>query len=184
MTRRTEPEPLVWGTGPARFEVFLEPTCPFSGRAFGKLRALLDQAGSDRMTLTLWLHSQPWHMYSPVITRAVFAAAMGDGGKEDAWHLMAEIFARQPEFEFEDHARGPNMDRAPREILRKLEEISGLPLAEAFDARGLQTAVKAHARYARRHGIHVSPTFMVDGRVTDLGSGDDMGRWLSEMTLG
>ena len=28
-------DPLVWGHGPRVFEVFLEPTCPFSVKAFG-----------------------------------------------------------------------------------------------------------------------------------------------------
>lgn len=183
MAMRATPEPLVWGRGPALFEAFLEPTCPFSGRAFGKFRAMLDQVGEDRMTLRIWLHVQPWHMYSPVITRAILAAATGDGGKAAAWHLMAEVFARQPEFEFEDHARGPNMDRTPREILQRLESISGLALAEPFDATGLQAAVKQHSRYARQNGIHVSPTFMVDGLVADLGSGDEIGRWISALKL-
>ncbi|HBD90858.1 MAG TPA: thioredoxin [Gemmobacter sp.] len=180
-----EPEPLVWGHGPNLFEIFMEPTCPFSGRAFGKLDALMAAAGEDRLTLRLWLHSQPWHMYSGVILRAILAAAAGPGGKADARRLMAEVFARQPEYEFEDHARGPNMDRTPREILRSLEQISGLSLAAAFDARALQGAVKAHTRYARQNGIHVSPTFMVNGLVqADLGSGDEIGRWLGALGLG
>lgn len=184
MALPSEPEPLVWGSGPALFEVFLEPTCPFSGRAFGKLWPLLEQAGDDRMTLKLWLHSQPWHMYSPVITRAILGAAMADGGKEAARHLMAGIYARQPDFEFEDHARGPNMDRTPRQIIEALEAVSGLALAAAFDARRLQEAVKRHTRYARQNGIHVSPTFMVDGLVAaDLGSGDEIGRWLKALKL-
>ncbi|MGA0543031.1 DsbA family protein [Neotabrizicola sp. VNH66] len=184
MTPMKEPEALVWGHGPALFEIFLEPTCPFSGRAFGKLPALMQAAGEDRLTLRLWLHAQPWHMYSGVITRAILAAAAGPGGKEDARRLMAAVFARQPEFEFEDHARGPNMDRTPRQILQALEEISGLSLSAAFDARGLQKAIKGHTRYARQNGIHVSPTFMVNGLVqADLGSGDDIGRWLSALDL-
>ena len=40
-------DPLVWGHGSSVFEVFLEPTCPFSVKAFGKLDALLDQVGED-----------------------------------------------------------------------------------------------------------------------------------------
>ena len=44
-------DPLVWGHGPRVFEVFLEPTCPFSIRAFGKLEDLLDKAGEDRITV-------------------------------------------------------------------------------------------------------------------------------------
>jgi protein-disulfide isomerase len=185
MTSTQQPQALVWGQGPALFEIFLEPTCPFSGRAFGKLDALVQAAGEDRLTLRLWLHSQPWHMYSGVITRAILAAAAGPGGKMDARRLMAAVFAHQPAFEFEDHARGPNMDRTPRQILQTLEEISGLSLAAAFDARGLQKEIKAHTRYARQNGIHVSPTFMVNGLVqADLGSGDDIGRWLTALDLG
>ena len=30
-------EPLTWGQGSRVFEMFLEPTCPFSAKAFGKL---------------------------------------------------------------------------------------------------------------------------------------------------
>ena len=39
-------DPLHWGHGPRVFEVFLEPTCPYSIKAFGKLDALLDQPPS------------------------------------------------------------------------------------------------------------------------------------------
>jgi len=53
-------DPLVWGHGPRIFEVFLEPTCLFSVKAFGKLDNLLDQAGEDRITVKLHLQSQPW----------------------------------------------------------------------------------------------------------------------------
>jgi hypothetical protein len=50
-------DPLVWGHGPRVFEVFLEPTCPFSVKAFGKLDDLLAQAGEDRITVKLRLQS-------------------------------------------------------------------------------------------------------------------------------
>ena len=52
-------DPLVWGHGPREFEVFLEPTCPYSVKTFGKLDALLEQAGEDRITLKIRLQSQP-----------------------------------------------------------------------------------------------------------------------------
>jgi hypothetical protein len=60
-------DPLVWGHGPRVFEVFLEPTCPISVKAFGKRDDLLGEAGEDRITVKLRLQSQPWHMYSGVI---------------------------------------------------------------------------------------------------------------------
>src|ERR1700756_186030 len=68
-------DPLVWGQRPRIFEVFLEPTCPFSVRAFGKLDDLLDEAGEERITIKVRLQSQPWHMYSGLIVRCILAAS-------------------------------------------------------------------------------------------------------------
>ena len=68
-------EPLTWGQGSRVFEVFLEPTCPFSAKAFGKLDETLQSAGVDNVTLKIWLHSQPWHLFSGVITRCALAAS-------------------------------------------------------------------------------------------------------------
>ena len=102
-------DPLEWGTGPRTFEVFLEPTCPFSVRAFGKLDALLAEAGRDRITIKLRLQSQPWHMYSGVVTRCVIAASTLPAGKEAAKKVLAAVAAHREEFEFAKHAGGPNM---------------------------------------------------------------------------
>ena len=55
--------------------MFLEPTCPYSVKAFGKLDDLLAQAGEDRITVKIRLQSQPWHMYSGVISRCILAAS-------------------------------------------------------------------------------------------------------------
>ena len=46
-------QPLVWGHGPRTFEVFLEPTCPYSVRAFNKLDDLLDEVGADNVTIKI-----------------------------------------------------------------------------------------------------------------------------------
>src|SRR5580692_2250999 len=74
-------DPLVWGHGPRVFEVFLEPTCPFSVKAFDKLEDLLGQAGEDRITVKVRLQSQPWHMYSGVIVRCILAASTLEDGQ-------------------------------------------------------------------------------------------------------
>lgn len=60
MTTAWRADPLAWGHGPRVLEAFLEPTCPFSVKAFGKLDELLAQAGEDRITVKLRLQSQPW----------------------------------------------------------------------------------------------------------------------------
>ncbi|GES40900.1 thioredoxin-like protein [Rhizobium sp. ERR 922] len=176
-------EPLSWGHGPRIFEVFLEPTCPFSVRAFNKLDALLEQAGEDRITIRIRLQSQPWHMYSGVLVRCILAASTLGGGRETARKVMAAIGAHREEFEFAHHAGGPNMDVTPNELIERLERYSGIKLKEAFAIPDLDREIKWHCKYARQNGIHVSPTFMIDGLVqTDMSSGDDVEAWVKRIS--
>ena len=114
-------DPLVWGHGPCVLEAFLEPTCPFSVRAFGKLDALLEQVGEDRLTIKLRLQSQPWHMYSGVIVRCILAASTLASGKAAAKSVMAAVAAHREEFEFDRHCGGPNLDTTPNAIIRRIE---------------------------------------------------------------
>ena len=59
---------------------------------------------------------------------------------------------------------------------------SGVKLAEAFAISDLDREVKWHCRYARQNGIHVSPTFMVDGLVqTDMSSGGPVADWVARL---
>ena len=171
-------DPLVWGQGPRVLEVFLEPTCPYSGRAFGKLDQLLAEVGEGNMTLKIRLHSQPWHMYSGVIIRSVIAAATLPEGKEAAKAVLATVAAHREEFEFDGHATGSNRDATPNDIIRRIEGYGGLKLMEAFDRPDLDKAVRWETRYARQNGIHVSPSFIIDGIVqADMSSGDAVADW-------
>ncbi len=175
-------DPLFWGHGPRVFEMFLEPTCPFSVRAFNKMQPLLDLAGPDRITVRLRLQSQPWHMFSGVIVRCVLAASMLPGGRENAHAVLAAVGAHREEFEFESHCKGPNMDATPNQIIARIEGYSGLTLAPAFEFPELEAAIKWQAKYARQNGIHVSPTFMIDGLVQpDIGSGDPVESWAEKL---
>ncbi|QSW34826.1 DsbA family protein [Leclercia pneumoniae] len=175
-------QPLEWGHGPRIFEVFLEPTCPFSVKAFNKLNALLEQAGEDKITVKIRLQSQPWHLFSGVIVRCILAASTLPEGKAAAHKVMQAVADRREEFEFTDHCSGPNMQATPEEIIARIEGYSGVQLADAFARPELQTEIKWHCKYARQNGIHVSPTFMVDGLVQpDLGSGDDVAVWVKRL---
>ena len=174
---------LVWGNGPKIFEVFLEPTCPYSGRTFGKLDRLLADAGADRITLKIRLHSQPWHMFSGVIVRCVIAAATLPGGREAAKAVLAAVATHREEFEFDHHATGPNRDATPNDIIRRIEGYTGLKLMDAFDLTGLDRAMKWDARYARQNGVHFSPTFMIDSIVQpDMSSGDEVSAWVAKLS--
>jgi hypothetical protein len=117
-------DPLVWGHGPKLFEVFLEPTCPYSVRTFNKLDDFLAAAGEDRVTLKLRLHSQPWHLFSGVVVRCVVAASTLPEGKAAAKAVLAAVAAHREEFEFEHHASGPNRDARPTTSSRASRAIA------------------------------------------------------------
>jgi hypothetical protein len=177
-------DPLVWGNGPRVFEAFLEPTCPYSVKAFGKFDELLAAAGADRITLKIRFQSQPWHMYSGVIVRCILAASTLEGGKATAKAVMAAVAAHREEFEFERHCRGPNLNATPNEIIARIEGYSGVKLTDAFAIPDLDREIKWHSRYARQNGIHVSPTFMIDGLVQpDISSGDTVADWMSRLIV-
>ena len=176
-------DPLQWGNGPRTLEVFLEPTCPFSVRAFGKIDPLLQLTGADRITVKLRMQSQPWHMFSGVVVRCVLAASTLEPGKEAARAVLQAVADHREEFEFDEHCGGPNLDATPRDIIRRVEAISGVQLADAFALPGLDREIKWHCRYARQNGIHSSPTFMVDGVVQPtMSSGDTVEQWNQVLT--
>lgn len=182
MSQPLHAKPLVWGHGPRTFEVFLEPTCPFSVRAFNKLDALLKEVGEDKVTVKIRLQSQPWHLFSGLIVRCILAASTLPNGRDAAHKVMQAVADHREEFEFTDHCSGPNMDATPQQIIERIENYSGVTLSEAFARPELQTEIKWHCKYARQNGIHVSPTFMVNGLVqADLGSGDDISAWAARI---
>jgi hypothetical protein len=95
------------------------------------------------------------------------------------------VAAHREEYEFERHCRGANMDATPNDIIRRIEAQSGVKLAEAFGIPDLDREIKWHCRYARQNGIHVSPTFMIDGLVqADMGSGDAVEAWAARLLGG
>ena len=173
---------LEWGHGKRIFEVFLEPTCPFSVKTFNKLDTLLEQAGADRITVKIRLQSQPWHMFSGVIVRGILAASTLPGGKDAAKAVMKAVGDHREEFEFEHHAGGPNLDATPNDIIARIEAYSGLDLREAFALPGLDREIKWHCKYSRQNGIHVSPTFMIDGLIQpSMSSGDEVADWVKAL---
>ena len=71
----------------------------------------------------------------------------------------------------------------PSDIIARIEKYSGVKLAEAFSIPNLDREIKWHTRYARQNGIHVSPTFMIDGIVqSDMSSGDSVSAWVSRLS--
>ena len=162
----------------------MEPTCPFSARAFDKLDALLEAAGEDRLTVTIRLLSQPWHLFSGVVVRCILAASTTEGGKDASKRVMAAVFEHPAEFELEHHCGGPNLNATPNDIIARVERYSGIALGPAFAIEDLDRTIKRHAKYARQNGAHETPTFMVDGIIDPaMGSGDPVSSWLEALGL-
>ena len=171
---------LQKGQGDRLVELFLEPTCPFSAKAYGKIDDLLD-ASDGTLTVRLWLHSQPWHLVSPVVCRCVVAAWV-EHGQQAAWTVLTAVFDHQKHYAFRDHATGPNRAASIDDLIARLERHTGLELAQAFDRPELADTIKAHTKYARQNGIHASPSVLVDGFLRDdIESGDSVAEWLRKI---
>ena len=127
MKHQWRADPLVWGRGARVFEMFLEPTCPFSAKAFGKLDELLAQAGEDRVTVKIWLQSQPWHLFSGIVVRCVLAASTLESGKHAAKAVMAAVATHREEFEFDHHCGGPNLNATPNDIIARTRGLQRHP---------------------------------------------------------
>jgi hypothetical protein len=171
--------PLTLGHGPAELEAFLEPTCPYSKRAFEKFPALVEAAGADRLTIRIRFLSQPWHLYSGVVTRAILAAAALRGA-DVALNVMAGIYKDREAFEFDGHCRGENMDRTPADILGAISSLAGEDLTAAFCWKSVDRALRWNVRYGRQMGVHSSPSFAIARMVEpQMSSGQSVEEWLA-----
>ncbi len=74
------------------------------------------------------------------------------------------------------------MHTTPEQILARLKHYSGVDATVLFDWFGLQNEIKWHCKYACQNGIHVSPTFILNGLVQhDIGSSDSVADWAKRL---
>jgi hypothetical protein len=121
-------------------------------------------------------------MYSGVIVRCILAASTLEGAKTAAKPLWRRWPACE-EFEFDRHCSGPNLDSTPNDIIRRIERYSGVSLPRPSRSPISTARSSWHCKYARHNGIHVSPTFMLDGLVQpDMSSGDPIADWVARQS--
>ncbi len=172
------------GHGELVLEIFLEPTCPFSKRAFTKLQPLLSAVGASELTIKIRFLSQPWHLFSAVVTRCILAATATEGGQEVGLRVMQVVFENREGFVCRDHCAGPNLNRRPADIGDHSAQLSGIDVSEAFKLDSVTRAVKWHTKYARQNGVHSSPSFAINGLVNDaMGSGQSIEEWAQLLGL-
>lgn len=180
--QEANPEPIELGYGKVELEIFLEPTCPFSKRAFDKVQPLLAAIGEDELAIKIRFVSQPWHLSSAVVTRCILAATATAGGKRAGLATMSAIYDHREEFESDDHCSGPSMDRSPAQTIAHVSELCGIDLLEAFKMKSVDLALRWHTKYCRQNGVHVSPSFAVN-RLTNnaMSSGQSVEEWSKEL---
>nr|MBA2813967.1 Thioredoxin [Candidatus Pantoea persica] len=93
--------------------------------------------------------------------RYILAASTLPAGKAAAKAVLKPVADHREEFE--DHCHGDNMQTTPAQIIGRLQRYSGIDATTPFDRADLQNLIKWHCKYARQNGIHVFPTFMIDG---------------------
>jgi hypothetical protein len=183
--RESDPEPIELGYGKVELELFLEPTCPFSKRAFGKVQPLLDAVGEDKLKINIRFVSQPWHLSSAVVTRCILAATATAGGKQAGLAAMRAVYDHREEFESDDHCSGPGMDRSPAQTIAHVSELCGIDLFEPFRMKSVDLALRWHTKYCRQNGVHVSPTFAVNRLINNaMSSGQSVEEWSKELGFG
>jgi protein-disulfide isomerase len=178
------PEPIQLGHGAVELEIFLEPTCPFSKRAFAKLQPLLSSVGESELTINIRILSQPWHLFSPIVCRCIVAASATEGGRVAGLKALDAVFENREEFVCEDHCAGPNLSRSPSDIVRRISQLSGVDFSGAFELDSVTSAVKWHTKYARQNGVHSTPSFAVNGLLNDsMSSGQSVEEWAELLGL-
>ena len=176
-------ESFQLGRGKTELDVFLEPTCPYSKIAYEKLPPLVAAAGEDKLTVKIRFVSQPWHLFSVVVIRCILAAAAAEG-QEAGLKTLGKVFDNREDFVCTDHSSGPNLSRSPADIVSQITSLSGVDFRAAFEQDEITDAIKWHVKYVRQNGIHVSPTFAVNGLLNhSMSSGQSIEEWLELLGL-
>ena len=177
-------QPIRLGRGELELEVYLEPTCPFSKRAFAKLQPLVSAVGASQLSIHIRFLSQPWHLFSAVVTRSILAATATAGGAEAGLKVISTVFENREDFICTDHCAGPNLNRSPADIVGHISQLSGIDLSEVFRLDSVTRAVKWHTKYARQNGVHSSPSFAINGLLNDaMSSGQSIEEWAQLLEL-
>ncbi len=179
-----DPEPIQFGHGKLELEVFLEPTCPFSKLAYGKLQPLVAAVGHGELTVNIRFLSQPWHLFSAIVCRCILAASATVGGQEAGAKVLSAVFENREDFVCKDHCAGPNLNRSPADIVSHIAQLGGVDFSETFELDSVTRALKWHTKYARQNGVHSTPTFAINGLVNDaMGSGQSIEEWAQLLGL-
>ncbi|GJQ13744.1 hypothetical protein GpartN1_g5535.t1 [Galdieria partita] len=175
-------------SAPVELQVFLDYCCPFSRIAYLKLVDSIIPAFSNQLLFVFQNQIQPWHPQSALMHEA--SLAIGLIAKEKFFDYSRLLFEHQEEF-FDQNC----YNKSRREIYRELANLAtkiNIPedkMLNLLSIRGtgndgnqVQTLMKFAIKYSRKLGVHVSPTYFVNGiEDTAAGSAWNKEEWLERL---
>ena len=152
-------------------DLFLDIICPFSARLWSTVVAQnnLPDKYKSRVQFIFRHQIQPWHIQSVLAHTVVMAVAREQSSR--LFDAITGLFRRQQEL-FDEYLEEKTQVEIFEKILSILDEETHIRLdinlfrtkrTESKAGNSFTADVKYHTKYARKHGVHVSPTVFVNG---------------------
>jgi len=167
-------------------DLFLDLVCPFSARLWSTVvvENKLPDKYKSRIEFIFRHQIQPWHNQSALVHTVIIAVAREQPSR--IFDAITGLFKRQREL-FDEHIEEKSQVEIYEKILSILNEETQIQLdinlfrtkrTESNAGNSITPDLKYHIKYARKHGIHVSPTVLVDGlEENDISSQWTVDQW-------
>jgi len=170
--------------------VYLDYTCPFSAKMYKMLVLTVFPAYKDSVAVTFKHQIQPWHPQSPLCHEAALAVKKL-GGDDAFWKFSTALMEGQEAF-FDANTWDLNRTQIYAKLIElavssaQIDAAAMGSLLQIIPATGdgalnrgneITNTLKACIKEGRQTGIHVSPTTVINGIVTDTSSGWPKDKW-------
>ncbi|KAK4527351.1 hypothetical protein GAYE_SCF38G5273 [Galdieria yellowstonensis] len=175
-------------SAPVELQVFLDYCCPYSKTAYLKLMDSILPSLNNQVLFVFQNQIQPWHPQSTLMHEA--SLAVGLIAKEKFFDYSRLLFEHQEEFFdsncyeksrkeiYEELAKLASKIQIPHEPMMNLLSIT----ASGNSGNQVQMLMKFAIKYSRKLGVHVSPTYFVNGiEDTAAGSAWNKEEWLERL---
>lgn len=152
-------------------DLFLDFLCPFCARFWSTVvvENNLPEKYKSSVQFIFRHQIQHWHIQATPIHAVVMAVAREQPSR--LFDAITALFKRQREL-FDEHVEDKSQVEIYEKILSILNEETQIQLdmnlfrtkrTESNAGNAMVPDLKYHIKYARKHGVHVSPTVFVDG---------------------
>jgi len=155
-------------------EVFIDPICPFSKKAYEMTKDLAttlrpstqDQDGAQfALRYILWL--QPYHAQTPLIAKILFAVK--SLSPEKFFLALDAVYENRATMFTDAQTASLTQVQMVDRTAQLVSEATGLAKGQIVELAIIQAEtlqdLRWHTRYGRQNGVHWSPTFMINGLI-------------------